>query len=96
LIRVSEFESNLKKIIKKASSSYAVIMIWFGVILIWKNAPSMWKGVKNSVMFLFTLVKFVLHAEMQDILPSPTQMLVPWCLISNDPSELLQKETLQL
>ena len=41
LIRVSEFESNLKKIIKKASSSYAVIMIWFGVILIWKNAPSM-------------------------------------------------------
>jgi hypothetical protein len=27
LIRVSEFESNLKKIIKKASSSYAVIMI---------------------------------------------------------------------
>jgi hypothetical protein len=38
----------------------------------------------------------VLHAEMQDILPNPTQMLVPWCLISNDPSELLQKETLQL
>ena len=41
LIRISEFESNLKKIIKKASSSYAVILIWFGVILIWKNAPSM-------------------------------------------------------
>jgi hypothetical protein len=41
LIPISEFESNLKKIIKKGSSSYAVIVIWFGVILIWKNAPSM-------------------------------------------------------
>jgi hypothetical protein len=43
LIWVSEFKSNLKKILKKASSSYAVIIIWFGVILIWKNAPSMYR-----------------------------------------------------
>ena len=52
LIPISEFESNLKKIIKKASSSYAVIMIWFGVILIWKNTPSM----KFSIISIVLLI----------------------------------------
>jgi hypothetical protein len=53
LIPIGEFESNLKKIIKKGSSSYAVIVIWFGVILIWKNAPSM---MNRAMWTLITLL----------------------------------------